>query len=146
SSMVQIWLGTLISKHVLKMVCPKRTAVLPLRVAGAISLANGNPAVPTHRLPWARVGLLKPGNHEWRFRFELTMRDIVVRQRAIEWILVRYKRYGNIIPPGRRIGIIKATVTVGPIRVPGTSVVGNWIITPGFFTNPKHRRYDIRLP
>src|SRR6187399_2578920 len=55
--MVQIRLRALIAEDVLKMVCAKRAAILPLRVAEAIPFANGNPTMAADRLPRPGVGL-----------------------------------------------------------------------------------------
>ena len=81
------------------MVRAKRAAILPLRVAGTIALPNSDPAVPAYRLSCPSVGLLEPRNHQRGFRFELAMRDIVVRQRAVEWILPRDERDRDISAP-----------------------------------------------
>ena len=85
--MVEIRLRAFVAEDVLKMVCAKRAAILPLRVAEAIPFANGDPTMAADRLPRPGVGLLKPWDHQRRFRFELAVRDIVIRQREVERIL-----------------------------------------------------------
>ena len=77
--MIKIRFRPLVSEDVLKMVCAKRAAILPLRVADAIALANGDPAITADRLPRPGVGLLEPRDHERRFRLKLAMRHIVIR-------------------------------------------------------------------
>jgi hypothetical protein len=74
------------------------------------------------------------------------MGDVVVRQRAVEWILTGNKSYGDIIASRRRVGGIEATVIARPIRVPGTPVVRHRIVASGFFSDPKDRRHNIRFP
>src|SRR4029434_2240146 len=101
--MVKVRLRSLIAENVLKMVCPKRTAILPLCIAKTIALANGNPTMAAHRLPRSGVGLLKPRDHQRRFRLELAMRNVVIRQREVEWILPRHEGYRNVIAPRGRI-------------------------------------------
>src|SRR5437588_12089273 len=97
--MIKIWLGTFVSEDILKMVSAKRAAVLPLRITSAIAFTNSQPTVPAYRLPLPCIRLLEPRNHQRRFRFELAMRDIVVRQRTIKGILSRYVRDRKIIAP-----------------------------------------------
>src|SRR5207245_9430490 len=75
-------LGPLVSEDVLKMVCAKWAAILPLRITSAIAFANGDPAVPAHRLSLARISLFEPGDNQRRFRLELAMRHIVVGKRT----------------------------------------------------------------
>src|SRR5262249_4523650 len=62
-SVVKVRFGTLIAENVLKMVRPKRTAILPLRVTHAIAFANGYPAMTAGRLARPGIGLLKPRDH-----------------------------------------------------------------------------------
>jgi hypothetical protein len=47
-SMVQIWLGPFILEHILEVIRAKGAAIFPLRVASAISLSNGDPAIFAH--------------------------------------------------------------------------------------------------
>ena len=101
SSTIQIWFWPFILEHVLEVIGAKWAAILPLRIARAISFSNGDPMIFAHRLTRSGVKLFEPGNHERRFRFELTMCDIVVRQGAVEGVLVRDKPHRNIVPPGR---------------------------------------------
>src|SRR5678815_1627962 len=77
--MVQIRLRALIAEDVLKMICAKRAAILPLRVAEAIPFANGNPTMAADRLPRPGVGLLEPRDNQRRFGLELAVRDVVIR-------------------------------------------------------------------
>src|SRR5512132_233420 len=108
--MVQIRLRALIAEDVLKMVCAKRAAILPLRVAEAIPFANGDPTMAANRLPRPGVGLLKPRDHQRRFGLELTVRDVVIRQRKVEWILPRDEGYWNVIAARARLWVVRAAV------------------------------------
>ena len=128
------------------MISAKWTAIFPLRVANAIALANRNPAMLANRLPRPRVGLLKPRDDERRLWLELAVRDVVVRQRAVEWILMGNESDRDIIAPGRRIGVIESTVCSGPIRVPRALIVGHRVIASRLFSNPKHRGHDVAFP
>src|SRR5215813_5421975 len=116
--MIEIRLGPLVSENVLKMVCPKRTAVFPLRVANAVPFTNGNPTMAADRLPWPDGGLLKPWDHKRRFRLELAVRDIVIRQRAVKRILPRDEGYWNVIPARVRLRAVRPAVTRCPIKIP----------------------------
>src|SRR5262245_15896569 len=137
--MIGVRLRPLISKHVLEMVGAKGTAIFPLGIANTIALANGNPTVAAHRLAGATVTLLEPRNHERGFRFEIAVREIVVRQRAVEGILCRDEGYRNVIEPGTCLGIIGSTVTAFPFRVPDAPVIAS-------FPNPKHGGDDVQFP
>src|SRR5262245_49195280 len=145
-AVIKIWFGTLVSEDVLKVVRAKWTAILPLRIARAISLTNGDPAMSAYRLARPRVGLFKPWNYQRGFRFELTMRYIVVRQRTVKGILLGNKSYWNVIAPGTGIGRISAAVILGPIKVPRTFVIWDRIISSCFFPNPKHSGHNTSLP
>src|SRR5262249_30960290 len=129
--MVEIRLWPLIAENVLKMVRAERPTIFPLRVTNAIAFPNGEPAVATNRLSRPIISLLKPRDHERRFRLELAMRHIVIRQCAVEWILLRHKRNGDIIAPCARVGVIVSTVIPLPIIVPGTPIVWHRIIASG---------------
>jgi len=88
-------------ENVLKMIGAKRATIFPLRVAGAVAFSNGDPVIFAHRLARSRVRLFEPRDDERRFRFELTVRDVVVRQRVVEGILVRDERHWNVIASRR---------------------------------------------
>src|SRR6266404_6676903 len=145
-AVIEIRFGALISEDVLKMVSAKWAAVLPLSITSAIAFTNSEPTVPAYRLSLPCIGLFEPRNHERRFRLKLAMRDIVIRQRAVERILFRNKRHRNVIAPRARLGVIVSPVIRRPIKVPGTSIVGDRIIASGLFSNPKHCGDNVRLP
>src|SRR4029453_894047 len=128
------------------MVCAKRATILPLRITGAIASANRNPTVSAYRLSGSPVIMFKPRNNQWGFRFELTMRDIVVGQRTVKGVLLGNKGYWNVIPPCTRIRSIGSTIILHPIKVPGTSVVWNRVVALRLFSDPKNRGHDISLP
>src|SRR5262245_18034548 len=144
--MIKIRLWALVAENVLKMVRPKRTAILPLRVTDAVPLANGDPTMATDRLPGAVIGLLKPRNYQRRFRLELAVRDVVIRQREVERILPRDERDWNVIPTGARLRIVRAPVVCRPVQVPRTLVVRDRIVSAGFLPYPEHRRDDVHSP
>jgi hypothetical protein len=128
------------------MVCAKRTAILPLGITGAIAFTNGNPTVSAYRLPRSPVLMFKPRNHQRRFWFELTMRDIVVGQRTVKGVLLGNKSYWNVIPPSAGIRGIGAAVILRPIKVPGAFVVWNGVVATRLFSDPKNSGHDIGLP
>src|SRR5437660_6065148 len=105
-SMVKIRLRPLIPEHILKMIGPERPAIFPLGIANAIALTNGDPAITAYRLALTRVGLLKPWNHQRRFRLELAMRNVVVRESEVEWIMFRGKGYWDVIPARARLPVV----------------------------------------
>ena len=144
--MVQIRLRALIAEDILKMVCAKRAAILPLRVAEAIPFANGNPTMAADRLPRPGVGLLEPRDNQRRFRLELAMRDVVIRQREVERILPRDERDWNVIPARAWLRVVRAAIIRCPIKIPRTLVVRHRIVSARFLTHPEHRRYDIHFP
>src|SRR6266542_1106141 len=128
------------------MISAKRAAILPLCITSAIAFANGDPAVPAHRLSLARISLFEPGDNQRRFRLELAMRHIVIGKRIVEGILLRNKSDWTAIPPCAWIRIIGSAVIRRPIKVPGAPVVVDWVIASGLFSNPKHGRHDVCLP
>ena len=144
--MIKVRFGTLIAKDVLEMVGSKWAAIFPLRITSAITFANGNPAMPAHRLSLPRIGLLEPRYHKRRFRLELAMRNIVVRERTIKGVLPRNKGDWNVIPPRTGVWVIVSPVIRRPIEVSTASVVGDRIIASGLFSDPKYRGNNVRLP
>src|SRR6266436_1856309 len=144
--MVKIRLRPFILKNVLEVISAKWAAIFPLRVASVVAFSDGDPAIFAHRLTWPRICLLEPRDDERRFWFELPVGDVVVWERAVERILVRYERHRNIIAPGRQIRIIEAAVTARPIRVPTTLEIWYRIVTSGLFPNPKNRSHDAHFP
>src|ERR1043166_8646125 len=106
--MVQIGLRALVAKNILKMVRAKRPTILPLRVAEAVPFSNGDPAMAADRLPRPGVRLLEPRDHERRFRLELAVRDVVIRQREVERILPWDERYRNVIPARARVRVVRS--------------------------------------
>src|SRR5258707_1641714 len=144
--MIQIRFRALIAEDVLEMVGAKRAAILPLRIAEAISFANGYPTIAADRLPRPGVGLLEPRDYQWCFRLELAMRDVVVRQRDVEGILPRDEGYRNVIAARARLRAVRTAVIRCPIKIPTTLVVRHRIVSARFLTHPEHRRYDIHFP
>src|SRR4051794_41039209 len=144
--MVKIRLRPLVPKNVLKMIRAKRPAILPLGVADAIPLTNGDPSMAADRLPRAGVGLLKPRDHKRRFWLELAVRDIVIRQREVERILLRDEGYWNVIAARARLRVIRAAVIRCPIQIPRTLVVRHRIVSASFFPHPEHGCDNIHLP
>ena len=144
--MVKIRLRPLIPEDVLKMIGAERPAIFPLRIANAIALTNGDPAITAYRLALARVGLLKPWNHQRRFRLELAMRNVVVRESEVEWILPRDKGYWDVIAASARLRVVRPAVIRCPIIIPGAFVVRHRIISAGLFPNPEDGRHNAHFP
>ena len=80
------------------MIGPERPAILPLCETSAVPLANGKPVMLANGLSRARVSLLEPGDHERRFRLELAVAHVVIRQRTVERILSRSKPDRDVVP------------------------------------------------
>src|ERR1043166_1927190 len=99
-----------------------------------------------HRLTRARVGLFEPWNYQWRFRFELAVADIVIRQRKIKWILSRSKSDRNVVTTRRCIGIVIATIVGLPIEIPAALEIWNRIIAAGLLPNPEHCCNNVCFP
>src|SRR5215475_7378402 len=144
--MIKIRLRPLVSKNVLKMISAKRSAILPLRIAEAVPFANGDPTMAADRLPRSSVGLLKPRDYERRFRLELAVRHVVIRQRDIKRILFRDKRDWNVIPARARLRVVRAAVIRRPIKIPRTLIVRHRIVSTGFFPHPKYGGDNIHFP
>ena len=59
-AVVQVRLRPLALENVLEMIGAKRPAIFPLRVSGAVALANGNPAMLANGLARLAVSLFEP--------------------------------------------------------------------------------------
>src|SRR5450631_3062048 len=71
---------------------------------------------------------------------------VVVRKRAIKWILPWCEIRGNQIMAIRAVGVIEPAITLCPVRVPGAGAIWSWIASAGLFTNPKNGRDDLFFP
>src|SRR5262249_36698081 len=128
------------------MICPKRTTVLPLRVAEAIPFANSDPTMAADRLPRPGVGLLKPWDHKRGFRLKLAVRDLSICTRVVERILPRRECRCNAIPARHRLRVVFADVIPCPIKIPRTLLVRYRIVSSCLFPYPEHRRDNIHFP
>ena len=81
------------------MVGAERTAIFPLRVTRSIALADSDPAMLANGMPRLSVGLLKPRDDQRRLWLKLTMRDVIVGQRTVKWILPRHEGDRNVVSP-----------------------------------------------
>ena len=71
---------------------------------------------------------------------------VVVRERAIKWILAWREIRGNQIATVRAVGIIKPAVILCPVRVPRARAIWDWIIGRGLFPDPKNSGDDFFFP
>ena len=136
----------LILKNVLEMVGAKRAAIFPLRVADAIPLSNGDPAILAHGLTRLRMDLLEPRDDSRRLRLELPLLNIVIWQRTVERILTRHERDRDVIMPGCRLGGVHSAKVLQPILVPNALVLWRRFSRNLFFTDPKNCCNDVRFP
>ena len=86
-SVIQVRFRSLILENILEMVGAEGSAIFPLGVANAIAFADRQPAVFANGVARFCVGSPKPWNYQRRFRLELPMGDVVVREGAIKRIL-----------------------------------------------------------
>src|SRR5947207_4726329 len=115
---IQIGFGALIAEHVLPVIGAEWTGIFPLGINRPIAFANGDPSIFASRNAGALVRFSKPGNNAWCLRSMTCARLIVVRQRAVEWILLRCEFRRNVIASMRGIRIVKAAVVFCPLFVP----------------------------
>src|SRR5580704_1623268 len=113
--MIEVRFRPFVAENVLEMIGPKRSAILPLGVAGAIAFSNCDPAMPANRLSLSVICLFEPRNHKRRFRLKLAVGYVVIGQGAIKWVLPRNESHRNITSTLRSIGIIKTTIIRSPI-------------------------------
>ena len=84
---IQVRFRSLALENVLEVVGAEGSAIFPLGVANAIALADRQPVVFAHRATRFGIGSPKPRNHQRRFRLELPVRDVIVREGEIKGIL-----------------------------------------------------------
>src|SRR5260370_33090376 len=113
--MIGVWLWPLILENVLKMISVKGSAIFPLGVANAIAFADRQPVVFANRAARFGIGSSKPRNHQRRFRLELLVRDVVVREGAIERILPRGELSRNIVLTRLLVRIVYCAIVLHPI-------------------------------
>src|SRR5262249_43825836 len=128
------------------MVCSKRSCVFPLRIRDSIAFADGDPAIFASGNSRALVRVFKPRDNTRRFRLVTSTRFVIVRKRAIKWVLPRCKFYGDIIGPISRIRVVETAIVFCPLFVPRTCAVGNKIVSTWLFADPKECGYDICFP
>src|SRR5437660_11054765 len=102
--------------------------------------------MPADGLPLAHISLLKPRDHQRRFGLKLAVSHVVIWQRTIERILPRNECHRDVATPRRALRIIEPTVIRLPIQIPRAPEIGHRIVSARLFTNPEHRRYDVRFP
>src|SRR5260370_27356920 len=146
SALVQVRFWTLIAENVLPMVCSKRSGIFPLRVGDLVSLANRNPAILANGDARPLIRFVKPRNDPRRFGPVASGGFVVVGKCVIKGILPRSEFRRNVIPPARRIVIVKAAVTFRPLFVPRTDSVRHRIVFTRFFAYPEKRRHNLLLP
>src|SRR5262249_237193 len=128
------------------MVCPEGSRVFPLCIRDSIAFADRDPAIFAGGKSWALVRLLKPRDNTRRLRAVASMCFVVVRERAIKWVLSRCKFYRDIIAPFARIRIIEAAVVFCPLFVHRTCAFWEQIVPAWLFADPKDSGYDISFP
>src|SRR5947208_2880079 len=128
------------------MIRAERTSVFPLRIRDAITLANRDPPSFARRNSGTLIGFIEPGNNAWRFRPMPLLRFVVVRERAVKWILSRREVYGSVITAMSGIRIVNPAIIFGPLRVPGAYPIRNWIFWGRFLADPKDRCYNVFFP
>src|SRR4029453_7803925 len=74
------------------------------------------------------------------------LRFVVVRKRAIKWILARSEFPRHVVAPLRRARIVVSAVGFRPILVPRAGFVRDGIILARRFANPENRRHNLLLP
>ena len=126
----------------------KGPAVLPLGVADAVAVADGDPGALEHRLAGAREFLLEPGDHLRGLRLVRPVIDaVVVGQGHIEGVQARGEAGRTEIRRAfGRIRIVEAPEVLHPRRVPGTLVVRRRVLFGRLLPHPEHRRRDVGLP
>ena len=144
--MVQVRPRPFVSENILIMIGAKRSAIFPLRVADAVAMTDRDPSDLCKRNAPAGQSLPKPRDDHRRFGFKLSVRDIVIGQRAVKRILPRDEVYRDVVVARGGIGVVVAAVIARPIRVPRTFVIRHRIISGRHFANPKNGRDDVRLP
>ena len=133
---VQIRLRPLVLKNVLKVVGAERPAIFPLRIANTVAFADRDPAILADRLALARYRiLLEPRNDQRGFRFELAVRDIVIRQRDVKRILTRDEIDRDIVAAIRAIRGVVAAITAKSSSRPTSS----WYLGPDCFPSAVRR-------
>ena len=143
---VEIRFRAFVAKNILPVVGTERSGVFPLRVNRSIAFADRDPSIFARRNGWALIRFLEPRNNARGFRAVPCSCLVAVGERAVERILPGREFYGNIIAPMCGIGIVKAAVAFGPIFVPGTRAIRDWIISARLFTDPKDSCHDISFP
>jgi hypothetical protein len=144
--MIRVRRRPLILKNVLEMIGAKRATIFPLRVADAIPLSNGDPAILAHGLTRLRMHLLEPRDESRRLRLEPPLLNVVVWQRTVERILTRHERDRDVIMPRCWLGVIHPAKALQPILVPNALVLWRRFSRNLFFTDPKNCCNDVRFP
>ena len=128
------------------MVCPKGSCVFPLRIRDSITFSDRDPAIFASGRSWALVRLLKPRDNTRCFRAVASMCFVIVRERAIKWVLSRCKSYRDIIAPIARIRVVETAVVFCPLFVPRTCAIWDKIVSAWLFADPKDCGYDLSFP
>jgi len=137
---------TLVPENILPIIRSEWANIFPLGVTNPVPMPNGNPFASADRLAISNEGASKPRNYLRDFRFGVTVRDVIVRQSDIKWILPGKKIGWNKIRPSPRGRVVVPTIARKPTSIPGAFVVGNRIVSGCPFTYPEDRGRDVHLP
>jgi hypothetical protein len=128
------------------MIGSERAAIFPLGVTDFVAMTDCDPSAFENGLTVTHERLLEPGNHLTGFGFCPTAFDIVVRQSNVKRILSRNEVNWNEISSGSGIRAIIASITIVPISIPGTTIIGDRIIAAWSFADPKDGGDDPKFP
>src|SRR5437868_7246518 len=117
-ALIQVGFGTVIAEHVLPVISAEGSGIFPLGIDRPIAFANGDPSIFASGNAGTLVRFSKPGNNAWCLGSMACARLIVVRQRAVEWVLSRCEFRRNVIASMRGIRIVKAAIVFCPLFVP----------------------------
>src|ERR1700741_5049946 len=128
------------------MVGTEGPTIFPLGITNFVSVPNGNPPAFENSLAVADKRLFEPGYHLAGFVFGMTAFDIVVWESHVKRILARHEVDGNKVSARARVGVIIPSITVIPVLIPGTTIVGHWVIAARPLADPENCSYDANSP
>ena len=147
-SSIAIWIGmwTLVPENILPIIRSEWADIFPLGVTNPVPMPNGNPFAFADRLAISNEGASEPRNYLRDFRFGVMVRDVIVRQSDIKWILPGKKIGWNKIRSSPRGRVVVPTIAREPTSIPGALIVGNRIVSACLFTYPEDRGCDVHFP
>src|SRR6516162_5706131 len=144
SIVVSVWAEPLNAKDVLPMVGLEGSRIFPLSITNTPPVPYRHPVTFANRPAIVNEAAFEPGDHLGSLRLCVVIIHVIVRQSYIKEVLFGYKGSRNKTRSLYRI--IRPSVVIDPIYIPGALGIRNRVAYARLFSHPKHSHRNLILP